>query len=264
MKKLILPLLLFCVTINKAQTAGPTAPATLTNTGTGIAWSISSNIQANTLGNTATPFLQGTNFGFAVPGTATITGIVLKSAQYTSNSPHNDTIVELLKNLVPNGQNKNMPGNMPIAGQLTYGSNTDLWGTTWTPSDVNNINFGFHFKVYNPLVSQNMILFVGQFSVTVYYTTITGLARQETKVIDMLNAYSSNDQVIIKNNSDADLNQSTISISTILGQKIFSQKVTLERSNSDIRINMPEHPKGIYILSIDKENLHYAKKLYID
>jgi hypothetical protein len=109
-----------------------------------------------------------------------------------------------------------------------------------------------------------MILFVGQFSVTVYYTTITGLARQETKVIDMLNAYSSNDQVIIKNNSDADLNQSTISISTILGQKIFSQKVTLERSNSDIRINMPEHPKGIYILSIDKENLHYAKKLYID
>ena len=264
MKKLILPLLLFCTHYINAQTAGPTAPSTLISTGTGNPWSISSNIQANTLGSSFSPFLQGTNFGFAVPGTATITGIVLKSAQYTSNSPHNDTIVELLNNSAPVGQNKNMTGNMPIAGSLTYGSNSDLWGTTWTPADVNNSNFGFHFKVYNPQSIQNMILFVGQFSLTVYYTTVTGISTQETRAIDMINSYSYNDQIIVKNNSDKDLNQSVISITNLLGQKIYSQKISVERSNSDIRINMPEHPKGIYILSIDKENLHYAKKLYID
>lgn len=263
MKKLLLPLL-FCSPFVNAQVAGPTSAGTQTNTGTGNAWSISSNIQVNTLGSSFSAFLQGTNFGFAIPGTATINGIVFKSSQYTSNSPHNDTVVQILKNLVPSGLNKNIPGNLPIAGSFTYGTNTDLWGTIWTPADINNSNFGFQFRVYNPLVSQNMILFTGQFSVTVYYTTTTGIANQETKVIDLINAYSSNDQIIVKNNSDKDLNQSTVTISTILGQKIYSQKINLEKSNSEIKINMPEHPKGIYILSIDKENLHYAKKLYID
>lgn len=264
MKKLILPLLLFCTPFLNAQNAGPSAPGTLTNTGAGMPWNLSSNITANTLGNSFSPFLQGTNLGFSVPGTATITGIILKSAQYTSNSPHNDTIVELLNNLVPTGQNKNAPGNMAIAGQLTYGSSSDLWGAAWTPSDVNNSNFGFHFKVYNPLVSQNMITFIGQFSVTVYYSTITGIVNQETRVIDQINSYSYNDQIIVKNNSDKDLNLSTISITNLLGQKIYSQKILVERSISELKINMPEHPKGIYIVSIDKENLHYAKKLYID
>ena len=37
---------------------------------------------------------------------------------------------------------------MPTSSSyIVFGSSTDLWGTTWTPADINNSNFGFSIEV---------------------------------------------------------------------------------------------------------------------
>lgn len=48
-----------------------------------------------------------------------------------------------------------------------YGSPTDLWGTTWTPSDINSANFGVAFAA--ALTSSAVTAYVDSIAIQVYY-----------------------------------------------------------------------------------------------
>jgi hypothetical protein len=50
-----------------------------------------------------------------------------------------------------------------------YGGSTDVWGTTWTTSDVNASNFGLRFKARNTSASASNTASVDHVSITVYY-----------------------------------------------------------------------------------------------
>jgi hypothetical protein len=52
---------------------------------------------------------------------------------------------------------------------VTYGSSTDLWGTTWTPAEVNSSNFGLRLKVQNANASSRTAS-VDYMELTVYYS----------------------------------------------------------------------------------------------
>ena len=90
-----------------------------------------------TINSVASHYLQGSNYGFAIPANATINGIVVTIGRYESGtSGVNDSVVKLLKAGTVVGNNKaaaltDWPSGSPAAA--IYGSNADLWGTTWTP-----------------------------------------------------------------------------------------------------------------------------------
>ena len=133
---------------------GPTGPnyaSTCANSSGSPSWTNASNATAND-GSNATitspgtspgsAQLQWTGFGFSVPSDATIDGIVFEVYR-SSTAPafSTDTLVKLLKAGTAVGTDKANSGAL-TTGIATYGSSTDLWGTTWTPTDINDANFG--------------------------------------------------------------------------------------------------------------------------
>jgi Tfp pilus assembly protein PilX len=62
------------------------------------------------------------------------------------NDTLSDNNVQLLKAGAPVGSNRAKSTLWDTSSStITYGNSTDLWGTTWTPADLNATNFGLRF-----------------------------------------------------------------------------------------------------------------------
>lgn len=152
---------------------------------TGPTWTSSSNILLNTgvtasctLANGATSgLISAQGFGFTIPAGANIVGIVAVSKRNTGAPPGQvvqDATVKLLKASVAAGANRSTGAawsHAALAPQ-TFGSTVDLWGTTWTPAEINSANFGIELSVINVFNSSGVSVLVRQGFVTlqVYYT----------------------------------------------------------------------------------------------
>ena len=67
-----------------------------------------------------------------------------------SNGALEDATVQLLKTGAAVGSNKASSSTWGTSSSaVTYGSSTDLWGTTWTAADLNASNFGLRFAAKN-------------------------------------------------------------------------------------------------------------------
>jgi hypothetical protein len=55
-----------------------------------------------------------------------------------------------------------------------YGGSSDLWGTTWTPADINSPDFGFSFQAD----AENSIASIDHVRTTVYYSVPLGVTCQ--------------------------------------------------------------------------------------
>ena len=139
---------------------------------------------ATLVGSTLTSnYLEGTHYGFAVPSNAAISGIVVTIVRRESGSMPGyfdvrDSVVRLLKAGAVTGNNKAATGtewpttSAPIAA--IYGTPVDLWGTTWTPADINDPNFGVALSVISDV---NRIAYVDYMQISVTYTvTMVGSA----------------------------------------------------------------------------------------
>lgn len=124
--------------------------------------------------------LQATQYGFSVPGGATITGVVLevRSQRDTSAATIQDKLVSLIKGGTVSGDNKatttvyglNAVNNGDAVAWQTYGSPTTLWGLSLTPSDVNASTFGAAVSCQNPSATTGSAG-IDAMRITVYYTT---------------------------------------------------------------------------------------------
>ena len=117
-------------------------------------------------------YLKATGYGFAVPVGATVEGIVVSVRHLASASTFVfDAAVKLVKAGAIGSTDKadttNQWANTPAT--ITYGSSTDLWGDTWTPSDVNDATFGVAFAAQT--IGGSRTANVDHITVTVYYTT---------------------------------------------------------------------------------------------
>lgn len=127
-------------------------------------------------GSLTSNYLRGTNFNFAIPSNATIDGIQVSMNRYASANSGLDYVqdnsVKLVKGGVVTGNEKASAGNWSTTTStvVNYGGASDLWGTTWTPSEINASNFGV---VLSALVSRDngtVTANVDYVSITVYYT----------------------------------------------------------------------------------------------
>ena len=117
-----------------------------------------------------TNYLSGSNPGFSIPSTATINGIVLAINHYASSST-SDLYVEVKKSGVISSPKNQSP--IPTSPNTdSFGSPTDLWGETWTPSDINSVYSGFRLYANVNGDAYNFPFYrVYSVSMTVYYTT---------------------------------------------------------------------------------------------
>lgn len=87
--------------------------------------------------------LYANGFGFAIPGTAIVTGIQMEVYRGALYGYVNGGLVQLMTSNVPIGNPKYFSGTFNTLGELkTYGWDSDMWGTTLTAADVNSPFFG--------------------------------------------------------------------------------------------------------------------------
>jgi hypothetical protein len=150
-------------------------------TASGASWTTPTNIEAADGATTVyyggpyeyTPYLWGTNFGFSIPTGATINGIYVEQYIRGANAGVDaDYLCKLTKDgstLV--GTNKGTGSAM--SGTLTdyaRGGASDLWGTTWTPAQINASTFGVVWEPELGIGGQTDAVYCDYFKITVYYT----------------------------------------------------------------------------------------------
>lgn len=115
--------------------------------------------------------LRATNFGIDIPGGAQINGIEVELARYCdSGEEGKDVLVQLTKNGTARvGNNKATNANWPTSPTVyTYGGATDLWGTTWTATEITTQTFGVHLAAQ--ATADNADIYVEFIRITVYYS----------------------------------------------------------------------------------------------
>ena len=165
----------------------PTVGASVLRAPSYIAWANPGNITALdgsyatatcvNSSDTISDFLYGSGYGFAIPLGSTIQGILVKAYVKSSGSGTptvNDAGgVYLSKSGAPVGATRQNLNLWPAttAPQI-YGGPTDLWGTTWSPADINAFGFGPLISAY--VLGVGTVAYVDYISITVYYSTSGG------------------------------------------------------------------------------------------
>jgi hypothetical protein len=130
----------------------------------------------NMAGSGTSAAQPGTGFFFGIPAGATILGIVASFSceTFSPNLVCTTASIQLLKAGSPVGTPKSSATdwNLGSPGTETFGTSTDLWGTTWSPSDINSPGFGFAVEVgYDDLSGGPAYSCEGgSYQITVYYT----------------------------------------------------------------------------------------------
>lgn len=171
------------------SSVGPSSGGTFaTSGGTGIAWtdpldaasSNDSRTRATLSSSTelTTELLQVTNFGLSLPSGATPRGIVVEVEKSTGTITSGANITDLTVSLSGGGGASSNKASATTYGTTdaytTYGSATDLWGTTWTKAQIEASAFGINFasrlnqgSAGTPYTGQTRVDHV---RVTVYYS----------------------------------------------------------------------------------------------
>ncbi len=159
---------------------GPNSPGTMADDATvgTVAWSnpdnakVSDDVYATAYNNTGAGayfhYLKATNFGFAIPGGATINGILVE-VEKKGGAGVVDISVFIVKSDGTLGTTNKAIGTAWPASDTyaSYGSSSDLWNETWDSTKINDVDFGI---AISPYVANNWTGSVDHIRITVYYT----------------------------------------------------------------------------------------------
>jgi hypothetical protein len=169
--------------------ANPTGAPSFTSASSGagsVSWSNPGNAQTTnssyatavlTTSNRTSQYLEQQG-GFNIPAGATVTGIqvdVRRSA--TVANVLRDEVAQLIKGGSLAGNNQTGGGSYNIGttdSTVTFGGAGNLWGTTWTPAQINAGTFGFAYEMYHSNSGGSATARVDSIIITVYYTTPSG------------------------------------------------------------------------------------------
>lgn len=161
MKNLTVLLLVFTISFKSlAQVAGPNSGAGFTSVAipgshVNMVW-VNQNNVANSdnayagFGNLSgvpvgsySDYLVITDFGFALPPGASITGIIVEVERADNLFKAGDYSIKIVKNNSVTGTEKSTGQTFPFSDSYhSFGNTSDLWGESWTDTDINNAGFG--------------------------------------------------------------------------------------------------------------------------
>jgi hypothetical protein len=124
-------------------------------------------------------YLKATNFGLAVPVGSTIDGIEVEiemSCGYDFGTQPTENEVKIVKSDGGIGSTNRATGaNIPGSdSSVSYGGSSDLWGETWSSTDINDIDFGVVFSGTTYSDPFGQIISVDHIQIKVYYTESSG------------------------------------------------------------------------------------------
>lgn len=168
----------YCPTIALAASSGPNTPGTVTDNGGSYPWTnpSSASVENGSYARSSSAFMQWSNsllstgYGFAIPEGSTVTGIKVEAYnRLVSNIGASAMNAQIVKNGSISSTTvigNNTIGNYPNFLYQTAGGDGELWGETWTATDINAANFGVAIKYQ--LFSDRVD--VDNIKITVYYT----------------------------------------------------------------------------------------------
>ena len=168
--------------VAESTSAGPLSPsAATTNSSIGsYTWLSPTNVYtANSTyaacgtfgpgGNKISYYEVATGFGFSIPAGATINGIFAEVKKSDSDGTSYDQAVRIVKGGAIGSTDKASVVAWPsMQAYSSYGSSSDLWGTTWTYSDINASDFGLAIAAYSSSFAWSPV--IDHIRITVYYT----------------------------------------------------------------------------------------------
>ena len=122
-------------------------------------------------------YLKATNFRFNIPTDATIKGIVVEiERKSTLDSVKGwviDSAVKIVKSdgsIGATNKGDTITHWSVAESNFVYGSSSDLWGETWTPADIKDIDFGAALStLVTYVLTPGSIAWVDHIRITVYY-----------------------------------------------------------------------------------------------
>ena len=210
-------------------------------------------------------YIYASNFGFTIPGTATITGIVTEIYRQSGNvGSATDSTIRLGKtNLGAVSMNKAGPNPWPLtAAYYSYGSAIDMWATTWTPTEINSSTFGLWFRVFNMSTNPTTPT-VDHIRITVYYSTSTGIFSQ-TYSPSALNAYQNNNELEIAFISNEQIGKGAIKIFNLMGDLQMKKELTnIPAGMNSEKFALNDLAPGIYFVRLESGTSVQTRKIFI-
>lgn len=119
-----------------------------------------------------TNYLVASGFNLSIPNNATICGISVSIERSRSGiGTISDNAIYLYRQGNVVGSNHAVGGAWSGSDQVvTYGGENDLWGTSWTPTEVNSAGFGVAISAGLSLVSVLTTARIDQVTLSVYYS----------------------------------------------------------------------------------------------
>lgn len=206
-------------------------------------------------------------YGFTIPATASIEGILVEVEKKASGgSMVQDNGVKLLKAGTTVGTSQATADNWPFTDTyFSYGSATDLWGTTWTADEVNDSAFGLAIATISYTCFGNgspVISYIDNVRITVFFKDIgTGISDPATQSAGLLiitpNPITENTVHL----SFPVIEESvTIFITDLSGKKVQEKLLKLSAGKAQVNLDLP---KGIYTFSARGLHNCYVQKLVV-
>jgi hypothetical protein len=237
----------------QCNAAGPNSASTVANvsfSGSDYAFHNPANVLTNdntfasaaslaSLFNKTTDYLQVKDFGFNIPTAASICGIeaqIVKSADDIDllliGAWVKDYNVRIIKNNALAGNNKANATEWPSsATTATYGGVNDLWGTTWSPAEVNSNNFGLSIAAeIKTGIGLLPVVKVDYISLTVYYLDPSVLPAQAVQ-FNVTNG-ANNTAMLSWKQSSADETTSFVAERSVNGSKWETVNGNVQTNNS--------------------------------
>lgn len=195
-------------------------------------------------------FLLCSQFGFSIPGTATILGIeinILRDAPAINIIK--DTTVQLVKNGTTVSSNYRSAAYWPLTytNQL-YGGPADLWGLTWTPADINNPTTAMGLAIYNQSTSSVSGVNVDHVSMTVYYSVTTGVIESQTSAPDSFSVNQVNESSVLFSFNISSKTGVELNLYDLSGKLIYSKEFGEQTSGMHKETVSTENlQSGIYL-----------------
>ena len=163
-----------------STTGSPTLCVNDTSVGT-YAWNGLNNVgssdnqyaTADGRNSSITNYLKCTGYNFNIPADAIIDGIEL-NIEGRSLRTFTDYAVNLVKADTIQTATNYANGNAFRSNNdltFTYGTPTDLWGTTWLPSEINSTTFGIAFAAQRGPYTRTDTIRVDHMPITIHYHT---------------------------------------------------------------------------------------------
>lgn len=137
----------------------------------------SDNVYSNSFLTLALPqshYLKATGFGFSIPTTATITGVLVEVEGKSTIGENVNLSGKLVKSDVIDGTQQSAVSPFPTSdAYMSLGSSSNLWGLTLTPSNINASDFGVAVNASAADFADTAS--IDYIRITVFYSTGGGL-----------------------------------------------------------------------------------------